>query len=190
MRCLILCLVVLAGCTRAEDNGFLTGCGEAPGPVDLTGECYPIIWPTTPLTVAVEPGHEEEVERAMREWERQVDRDLFKRVAWEPTADVLVTINECCSDTVLGATSFYIQPDGSMTSDVRTFNAPTAAQLDCVLFHELGHVLGLAHDDYGPMRYGACGETCDPGDLACDDFPSLTDVRVTDGDRRRLREVY
>lgn len=194
----VLLLLLVIGCTRAQDNGFLTGCDTPSGEVDLDGECYDVTWPSVPLTLYAN-GEREALERAVERWERRrpfQHQDLFEILPptspTPVTADVTVNarVTAPAGSDVLGDTRFY-HFGGRLTSDVRVFRTAFASQTECIIFHELGHVLGLAHDDFGPMRVDACALECDPGDIECiDDTLNLVDVRVTDGDHRRLNDVY
>ncbi len=203
-KLVLLATLLVAACQPAQDNGFLTACDTAvPGPLDLDGECYEVTWPSTPLTVwaGVDEGYidgdpGEVTQRAINRWEHRrpfSDQDLFIVVAEPYDADVVVVMNsipEPDALDALGDARFWRESSGRLRAGVRTYNTASTAQLECVLFHELGHVLGLAHDEFGPMRPDGCGEPCDPSDVECMEGVGLVDVRVSDGDHRRLNRAY
>lgn len=196
-------LVLVGGCTVAQDNGFMTACvPEDMGPVLLGEDALAagcdaeIVWPSTPLRVRLEGLGSGELDRAIDRWENRrplSSQDLFERVG-AGDAEVYVATGlapEPGSLDALGDVRFTVSGSDGLWAIVHTYNTPSSAQLECVLFHELGHVLGLAHDDFGPMQPAGCDLECDPADPECtDDLPALVDARVTDKDHRRLLERY
>jgi hypothetical protein len=170
-------LLLLAGCHADVRPPLLTGCPRATGAFDYdSSDCPPIVWDHMPLRVAwmghegldvlaamnVDLGFEAFVPASMR------DVDL---------PDVIVDYEGPRPPSVDfdGGQTLHFLRGGRMTAFVATWR--NGGLREVVLAHELGHVLGLAHD------------RDDPNSLM---YPAIKGqpMELREDDRALLRRLY
>lgn len=126
------------------------------------------------------------VEGVVEDINRRLGYDalIFAGEGYTPEAEIVVTLG-------VPAEPGWMDPGGDATlaysgntytrCDIRTSNTGTTEMLVLVLHHELGHCLGLAHDDFEqsimrPVQTPTPDRTIPPW--------------ITDADRSLLRSIY
>lgn len=109
-------------------------------------------------------------------------------------AAYVMSTTGCDTTVIVGAPteSGWRDPGGDAQFDagrpgctIRTANTGTGEPLALTLQHELGHCLGLAHDDFSvSIMFGGPGHALSP--TPDRQFPP----RITDADRETLRALY
>lgn len=188
-------VLVIVGAVTHTEAGLLTACEHSSTRLDYGGDCFDVTWnrdqfPLQVHATTTNPHPPSEPDDATQSVIRLLNGRLgFTALQWtdDPSAaDISVTIGvaqevELWMSDANGATSHLRNGDGTLSCEVSTWNTGTVELLDKVLTHEMGHALGLAHDDFpdSAMYY-----TVTP------DGARLTRGRLTDYDRSLLRELY
>lgn len=125
------------------------------------------------------------VELAVADLNAQVGFELFRldRGTGAPPAVALVLGAPAERGDPPGECRHWLRPDGFASSAaVVVRNVPDDATIFRVLLHELGHVAGLAHDDW-------TGSMMNRRTISAD-ASELPPGRLSDSDRSDLRELY
>lgn len=171
--------IAFVGLSKRRDAGFLEDWECAPGirgrPAWRPGDL--------PLLVALDPSAQKRwsapLERSVQWWREQTGYDLFV-VALPGISDARssrVWLSTTDEYEPLHGTSFLTLPDCRIVqSEIRLPTAANSIYDDSIVRHELGHALGLAHDDYAAsiMHLKA----------------TLRAQRVTAGDVELIRDAY
>ena len=188
-------VLVIVGVVTHTEAGLLTACEHHSTRLDYDGDCFDVTWDRDqfPLQVhatTTNPHPPSDPVDATQSVISLLNSRLgFPALEWtdDPAAaDISLTIGVAqevglwMSDAN-GATSHIRASDGTLSCEISTWNTGTVEMLDKVLTHEMGHGLGLGHDDFpdSAMYY-----TVTP------DGDRLTRGRLTDFDRGLLRELY
>lgn len=186
---------VLVGVLTHEEAGLLTACERADGVLDYAGDCEDVTWDRGQFPLKVHassdnpfaPGEPREATRSVIDLIN--GRLGFTALEWtdDTDADISIAIGvpqvvRTNMDDSHGDTSHFRREDGRLACLIRTWNTGTVEMLDKALTHELGHGLGLAHDDF---EDSAVSE-----DPLRPDGVRLTRLRITDHDRSLLRSLY
>lgn len=167
MKILLLSLLfLLSGCE--DDPTMMEVCPSGntfiyPQGYDSVAACAgpttQINWPGIPLKVRIDPSvsstYGESIDEAISFWNKEVTT-LFVKVS-SPPYDVLIT-DGVARDGELGAT-YHTIVDGRLTATVELRRPGDITTAFYITAHELGHVMGLAHDRapasvmYGFLEY-------------------------------------
>lgn len=148
--------LALAGCALGVDRGF-----QAPPP-------------PVPVRVCLDAelaDFDDSLDAAIDLWNGAAGGELFRRDCAAPTLRIVWASFD-------GSYSMRFDPRRRVVLVAR---AVDTAQVYLDLAHELGHVLGLAHDDYGIMKPSS--SWAEPWER------QPPPARVTDGDRARVRNL-
>lgn len=186
---------IVAGVVTHTEAGLLTACDHPSTRLDYGANCYDVTWERDqfPLQVhatTTNPFPPSDPADATRSVISLLNSRLgFTALQWtdDPaTADIAVTIGVAQEVGLWmadanGATSHIRGGDRTLSCEISTWNTGTVELLDKVLTHEMGHALGLAHDDFpdSAMYY-----------TVIPDGARLTRGRLTDYDRGLLRDLY
>lgn len=153
----------------------------------------PVVWPTLPLRVEVEPDlatdYQASVDEAIDFWEGEVDLDLFVIAGTGAPPDVTIRIGAVDGEAI-AATHHERRDDGSLAAFIDLQRPGDVSEAYYVIAHELGHVLSLAHD---PSGVSIMRPELDVGLINFDgeeDEGGFQPILVTSNDRRALREIY
>jgi predicted Zn-dependent protease len=138
-----------------EEQGLLTGCERADHALDYTGECFEVVWAQRmPLKMRVVGEHDPWQQKALAEAAHSLNDELgfdaFVLVGVE-SVDVTASFDAPAEEGSLpfaGRVRHYADSGGLKVNACALLlkNVVLADQNAVVLRHELGHVLGLAHD--------------------------------------------
>jgi len=193
-----LVALLLTACDPIQEPTFMPVCWEPRGDKQIAhyspdGSELPcptgattITWPHTPLRIFIawEPDYEDlgpDVQAGIDLWNRNItDHDIFVPAATAQGADVLLRFGSV-GDPGLAATSHKII-EGRLHSTVECRRCVASGQTYLTVAHDLGHVLGLAHD---PQRVSIMHRSQQP--LSSNAF----EVKfVTSKDKQALKERY
>lgn len=175
---------------QTDEPGFMQACFNQRGLAEFDlavcehgqhaiGE---VMWPTEEIPLTVRTSGEmptTSLVYAIQQLNYQVGCDLFV-ISDESSANVIVFPNSPMqSGDHPGGSTIFRREDGVQTAYIDIYGSSSGTNvLAKVYMHELGHVLGLEHDTW----QGSIMRTQQNG--------SVELVRVTDHDRRILRERY
>jgi len=174
---------------------------------NFSGPVEDLVWPKSqfPLLVYVFGDAEKWVKRPMLAWNAQLGFEVF-RLDVGDSANVSVHVFPM-ADLVggqklgEGGETLHVKSAGRMAAVVR-FNSTSIVESYQIVFHELGHVLGLAHDEFesSPMYPNVViAPDASEGPVSSDGsygsihgaFVGQLALRVvTQPDRRLLRKLY
>lgn len=189
-------VLVIVGVLTHTEAGLLTACEQSNGALDPDGDCEEVQWDRAqfPLQVHADtsnPFPPNDPEDAAQSVIDLINGRLgFDALEWteDPTdADVSVEVGAAQEvgtwmGDANGDARHFRRDDGTLRCEVRTWNTGSLEMLDKALTHEMGHALGLAHDDFEDSAM--FGGTLRP------DGDRLTRMRLTDHDRGLLRDLY
>ena len=190
-------VLVIVGVVTHKEAGLLTACEHPSNPTWMaySGDCFDVTWNPDQFPLLVNastpnpnpPADPDDVTQSVISLLN--GRLGFTALQWTDTAseaDIVVTIGVVQEggswmEDSNGAMSHIRAADGTLSCEVTTWNTGTVELLDKVLTHEVGHALGLAHDDFedSVMYY-----TVRP------DGARMHRGRLTDYDRSLLRDLY
>lgn len=183
-----LCLIFIFGQLPHKEAGLMKVCWESHQAryAGCQGATEDLVWPQRfPLTYAVLLVHgtdaqaaHSDIDSAARDWNHQIGFEAFVHTENLPSADVFILYGTYIDPKAREAGSAKHARGGRGTHAFVEVMTPATRHLGyLVTFHELGHALGLAHDDYPDSSMYA--EIV--GDGA---------TRVSDADRELLRSLY
>jgi len=188
--------LLIYGVLHHHEQGLLTACDSPGGSLDYNGECFEVRWnqsqfPLRTYLSSTNPSPPLSPDSELSSLISYVNRSLGFR-ALTPTsdsssADIVIDfagaldVGSLRMKNAYGGALHHRRADGSLWCEVHTWNTGTAELADKALTHELGHCLGLAHDDFQASAM----------------YPSIvqdgnrpTRLRFTDSDVQLLRTLY
>ena len=197
----VLTLAVLSltlyGVLHHTEQGLLTACDTPNGALDYNGDCSQVKWNQSqiPLQVYIESSNpypplapDSALSSVVSHINHSFGFRLLSATSNEGDADIRVDFASAAVVSSLhlhnanGGALHHRKADGSLWCEVRTWNTGTAELADKALTHELGHCLGLTHDDFpASAMYPR---------IVSDSNFRPTRLRFTDYDRALLHRLY
>jgi hypothetical protein len=155
MRRLGLLLLLLCGC--GTETTFMLVCPAGSsfdypaGDHVASTACadpHPIRWPALPLSVEIlfdTSDYDGSAMEAVSFWNDSLGRKAFTYATGSDISDVQFATGDATSGH-LGRTHHTVEPSGRLTAQVFLDQPGDPCEVARVLEHEIGHVLGLAHD--------------------------------------------
>lgn len=179
---------VLYGVLSHKEPGFMEVCWQNGQAIYTNCEkTQPLKWSKTELPLVYfidfDSAHKvyvESVTTAAQAWNREIGSDVFKRTEDKSKAKVLVQWGSVTGNAG-GYTSHQGDDSGPKRAEVTLVEASDVRAVHRFAMHELGHVLGLAHDDFKssvmfPIQPGMTEE--------------MTFILPSDFDKKLLQEAY
>jgi hypothetical protein len=178
---------VLYGVLTHKEAGFMEVCWKG-GQAHYTGcdTTKPLKWSKDklpiPYYIDFDKDHQtyvESVTTAADLWNREVGVALFKRVKLASDSKLIIKWGAVDGDKA-GHTSHRGDDRGPTSSEVVLVEASDVRAVHRFAAHELGHVLGLAHDEHAVMQPTAPGMSPD----------KMQFILPSDHDKKLLQETY
>lgn len=191
---IVALVLVIVGVTTHTEAGLLTACPHGDDRLDYAGDCDEVRWnrdqfPLRVYASTTNPHPPTPPEEAAQSVISIVNTRLgFSALQWEPDRGMSdINVNIGISQELgwmrdaNGVASHFVGPNGNLGCNVATWNTGTSLLLSRTLHHEIGHALGLAHDDFeSSIMYPTLSSR----------NSSVYPPRITDHDRSLLRELY
>jgi hypothetical protein len=176
----LMVALITYGVMSHREPGLLKACAVAPSYyADLSGDCQELKWDLLPVQIRAVNASADELDIFYHAIEAANTRLGFKALEAAPGADNVMVFGEMPPPGLKLAegavTQYWLRGEYIDRAEVRIFNIVFPDILYISVYHELGHVLGLAHDDYS--------------DSAMFISPRRDSV-YSDSDRALLRELY
>ena len=189
--------LLVYGIANHTEQGLLTACDTPNGSLDYNGECFEVKWDQSQIplqlfvsstTVAASIYPESARSSVVTLINQSLGFRMLSTTGEQDNADIVIDFETAQVQSLHlhnahGGALHHRRSNGSLWCEVKTWNNVTAEWADKSLTHELGHCMGLAHDDFP-----ASAMYPSPLTLSGDFRP--TRLRFTDYDRNLLRRLY
>lgn len=169
---------------RHTEAYLLHACARSDGSADYAGDCFDVTWKDLPIIIGADPAFSptEDQLKVLKEnvaaANRQLKAEFYQLAAEGETPQVVVQFNQAFDETLRepgGETMHWFENSLAVRSEIRIVNVALMQDLYAVLYHEMGHGIGLADDDYAESAM-------------C--VPVSDGSMYSDYDVRHLRETY